>query len=314
MADHDQGYKLLFSHASVVADVLRGYVKEDWVEELDFETLERVDGSYVNDDLRHRESDMVWKVRWRDRVLYIYLLLEFQSTVDPFMPVRAMTYTGLLLQTLISEKALTPAGLLPPVFLLVLYNGGGPWNAPQEIAELFEPVPAGLQAYLPRFRHFLLDESRLPEMAESERNLAAALFRLEKSRDLGDLRRQVGRMAADDQIDEGFRKSVHTWLTRVMLPARFPGLQVPEVQSLKEINAMLAERVMEWTREWKEEGRQEGRQEGSHDILLSLMEERFGTVPEEIRRYVEGIHDAGELKALGKRLLSASSLADLRLD
>jgi hypothetical protein len=309
MADHDHGYKLLFSHASVVADVIRGYVKEDWVEELDFETLERVDGSYVNDDLRHRESDMVWKVKWRDRVLYIYLLLEFQSTVDPFMPVRSMTYTGLLLQALISQKALTPAGLLPPVFLLVLYNGVGPWDTPQEIAELFEPVPAGLQAYLPRFRHFLLDESRLPEMAESERNLAAALFRLEKSRDLEDLRRQVGKMAADEQIDEGFRRSVHTWLTRVMLPARFPGLQVPEAHTLKEMHAMLAERVMQWTREWKEEGRQEG----SHDILLSLMEGRFGPLPEEVRRRVEEIRDPEELKALGMRLLSASSLSDLRL-
>ena len=309
MADHDHGYKLLFSHASVVADVLRGYVKEDWVEELDFDTLERVDGPYVNDDLRHRESDMVWRVKWRDRVLYIYLLLEFQSTVDPFMPVRCMTYTGLLLQALIKQKALTPAGLLPPIFMLVLYNGLGPWDTPREIAELFEPVPAGLQAYLPRFRHFLLDENRLPEMEESERNLAAALFRLEKSRDLGELRRQVGRMAVDEQIDEGFRRSIHTWLTRVMMPARFPGLQVPEAHSLKEMHAMLAERVMEWTREWEEEGRQKG----SHDILLSQMEERFGAIPVEIRRRVEAIHDSEELKALGRRLLSASSLADLRL-
>lgn len=29
MADHDKGYKLLFSHAAMVADLLRGFVKED---------------------------------------------------------------------------------------------------------------------------------------------------------------------------------------------------------------------------------------------------------------------------------------------
>ncbi len=33
MANHDKGYKLLHSHASVVADLLRGFVKDDWVQE-----------------------------------------------------------------------------------------------------------------------------------------------------------------------------------------------------------------------------------------------------------------------------------------
>ncbi len=32
--DHDQSYKLLFSHPEMVADLLRGFVREDWVEHL----------------------------------------------------------------------------------------------------------------------------------------------------------------------------------------------------------------------------------------------------------------------------------------
>ena len=52
--DHDHSYKLLFSHPEMVADLLRGFVREDWVNELDFATLERVGGGYVADDLRGR--------------------------------------------------------------------------------------------------------------------------------------------------------------------------------------------------------------------------------------------------------------------
>ena len=59
---HDSGYKLLFSHAQVVEDLLRGFVGEDWVEDLDFSTLEKVGGSYVTDDLRDREDDLIWRV------------------------------------------------------------------------------------------------------------------------------------------------------------------------------------------------------------------------------------------------------------
>ncbi|MCK7580636.1 MAG: hypothetical protein MZV65_36695 [Chromatiales bacterium] len=29
--DHDTGYKLLFPHPDMVADLLRGFVREDWV-------------------------------------------------------------------------------------------------------------------------------------------------------------------------------------------------------------------------------------------------------------------------------------------
>ncbi|MBE7376790.1 Rpn family recombination-promoting nuclease/putative transposase, partial [Pseudomonas lopnurensis] len=79
---HDHSYKLLFSHPEMVADLLRGYVQQSWVEHLDFASLERADGHYVTEDLRGREDDLVWRVKWADsdRWLYIYLLLEFQST------------------------------------------------------------------------------------------------------------------------------------------------------------------------------------------------------------------------------------------
>ncbi len=62
--EHDGGYKLLFSHPKMVADLLIGFVREDWITELDFSTLEKVSGGYVSDDLRAREDDVIWRVRW----------------------------------------------------------------------------------------------------------------------------------------------------------------------------------------------------------------------------------------------------------
>jgi hypothetical protein len=85
MGNHDTGYKKLFSHPEMVEDLLRGFVKEDWVQELDFSTLTREFNSYVSEELRERHDDMVWRVRFRDRWLYLYLLLEFQSRLDPWM-------------------------------------------------------------------------------------------------------------------------------------------------------------------------------------------------------------------------------------
>jgi predicted transposase YdaD len=119
MAGHDTGYKRLFSNHEMVADLLTGFVREPWVAEVELDTLERVNASYVSDDLREREDDLVWRVRWRDHWLYVYLLLEFQSTVDRFMALRMLVYVGLLYQDLVRAKEFTPGGLLPPVLPIV---------------------------------------------------------------------------------------------------------------------------------------------------------------------------------------------------
>jgi hypothetical protein len=151
-----------------------------------------VSGSYFSDDLREREDDLIWRVRWGEGWLYVYLLLEFQSTVDRYMAVRLLTYVGLLYQDLIKSKQTLKDGRLPPVLPLVLYNGETRWNASEEIADLIVPVPGGLEAYRPSLKYLLLDEGRYDETELAGlRNMAAAVFRLENSRTPEDVRRVV---------------------------------------------------------------------------------------------------------------------------
>ncbi len=115
-----------FSHPRMIVELLRGFLRESWVQTLDFSTLERVGGSFVSEDLRERHSDMIWRVRWSGTEagwFYVYLLVEFQSTPDPFMAVRILGYVALLLADLVRTGAATTTSKLPAVLPLVLYNG-----------------------------------------------------------------------------------------------------------------------------------------------------------------------------------------------
>jgi flagellar biosynthesis/type III secretory pathway protein FliH len=342
MADHDHSYKLLFSHAEMVADLIRGFVHEDWVRDLDFSTLERVEASFVTRELRERESDIIWRVRWGgERWLYVYLLLEFQSTVDPFMALRMLVYTGLLWQSLARDGELAPSGRLPPILPLVLYNGDRPWSAALDLAELIEEVPGGLERYQPRFRYCLLDEGRMAEEElEPLRNLAAALFRLEKSRDAVEIERVLTALIEWLQAPQqsSLRQAFAVWIVKV-LSNRLPGVEIPQVADLQEVKSMLAERITEWTLQWKQEGfeqglekglekgREEGLEQGlekgleqglekGHEqslaqlrgVLLQGLEDRFGSIPESVRGKVAAMDSIQEIAKLIARTATVPSL------
>ena len=232
MTPHDTCYKLLFSHPRMIRDLVTGFIDEDWVAGLDLGSLEKVNGSYVTDAARERFSDLVWRVRWGDSWVYVYLLLEFQSSVDRVMAVRVMTYVGLLYQDLLRKAPRAP---LPPVVPIVLYNGGGRWTAPVEIADLLERVPGGPDRYCPSLRYLLIDEGRIvddPSWTERARNVVDALFRLEHNRDEEDVLAVLQRLSEWLRVDEqtSLQDAFIVWVNRVLLPRHAPDLTDDELK------------------------------------------------------------------------------------
>src|SRR5262249_54993787 len=144
--------KALFSHPEMVRDLLDGFVSGEWLVHLDYASLEKVNSSYVTEDLRGRSDDLVWRAKGGGAWVYVYLLLEFQSTVDPSMAVRMLAYVALLYQDLIKSKRLVD-GQLPRVLPLVLYNGLVGWYAKEELSALMHSEPRALDAYQPYLRY-----------------------------------------------------------------------------------------------------------------------------------------------------------------
>jgi predicted transposase YdaD len=321
MMDHDHSYKLLFSHAEMVEDLLRGFVREDWVGELDFATLEQTENSYVSDELRERIDDIVWRVKLHGNWLYVYLLIEFQSDIDPFMAVRILAYVGLLYQDLIRTKQLTPNGRLPPVLPIVLYNGKPRWTAPLDIADLLEPAPIGLARHRPSLRYLLIDEGCYSDNELAPlKNLVAALFRIENSRTPHDIERVLAALIEWLQMPEqaSLRRAFTVWLKRVFLRGRMPGVDFENLNELHEVKSMLAERVIDWTEEWMRQGEAQGearglirgRQEGEANILLRLLEKRFGALTEDQKQRLLGA-DESTLLRWSDRLWQAVSVEEV---
>ena len=306
--NHDGAYKKIFTHPEMVESLIRDFVPEEWVNDIDFSTLELPNKGFVTDELRSREDDIIWKVRWRDSWLYVYLIIEFQSSVDHWMAVRTMVYTGLLYQDLIASGIVQNGEKLPPVFPLVLYNGLGTWTARREIADLIAPMPPSLRRYRPRHQYFLVDEGRIPDEQLNDRlGLSAILVRLERARGPEELQAGVKELIENlnDPRYLSLRRALSVWVRRLLIGRLKLDQPIPEVYDLQEVNTMLAERMTQWTENWLEQGELRGQSK----LLQRMLFKRFGSSfdfrfqerlrnasPEQVERWADRFVDAKSLE------------------
>ena len=316
MPDHDALYHRLFSQPAMVAQLLREFVVEPWVADLDLDAMQRVNGKFHAPRGARRDSDVIWRIPLKTGGdAYLLLLLEFQSTPDRWMALRMMVYVGLLWQHLVKEKRLTPDGRLPPVFPVVLYNGDPRWTMPLNVTPLIGlPKDSPLWRWQPDMHYHVVDEGAFADADLASRDtLAALLFRLENAREPEQIEALVDAAIDWFRRHDGFetlRELFATLAHRVvaMTEGTTPGIRVAE--NLLEVKTMLANRPAEWKQRWTQEGRQEGRREGAAEVLTDLLERRFGALPDTVKDRIAAA-DARALREWSLRLLDARSIDEV---
>ena len=149
MGKYDNAYKYLFKNKRIFYQLITSFVKEDFVKEITLENIELVDKSFVSEEFLARESDVIYKINLKTRQVYIFILLEFQSTVDKTIPVRMFSYLFQFYDLLQRDSQ---KGKLPSIFPLLLYSGLEDWTIPTNIKDLIDhQIP---EKYIPNFEYY----------------------------------------------------------------------------------------------------------------------------------------------------------------
>ena len=241
------------------------------------------------------------------------------------MALRILSYTALLLLDLVKSGKVREQDGLPPVFPIVVYNGNKPWKAPQEVAELFSPMPHGLRRYRPSQKHFILDEGRVPDDALNE-GLVAQLLRLERAGDVLEVQRVVKHLLDALRAPQylHLRRAFAVWLGRVVLKRTGITQHIPEFNDLQEVDSMLEERASQWREELIHQGVLLGEARGisigeargisigeARGISLAVrdtLEDRFGNIPPAVETFLAAITDSATLRKLLPLAYSAESM------
>ena len=89
---HDAFFRESFGRREIAQDFLRHHLPTELLAAIGLDTLEIAKDTYVSKDLRSTYSDLVYRVRYGDGNVGIYLLFEHKSTPEHWVLLQLLRY------------------------------------------------------------------------------------------------------------------------------------------------------------------------------------------------------------------------------
>jgi predicted transposase/invertase (TIGR01784 family) len=132
---HDSFVKGSLANIEVAKDLLKPNLPQDMVQRINWDTLELTNKSFVDDKLAQTHSDLVYKCLLQAKEVYIYTLLEHQSTPERLLAFRMLKYNLSLMEQHLNERH----SHLPIILNVCLYAGTqSPYPYSRDIYDCFE--------------------------------------------------------------------------------------------------------------------------------------------------------------------------------
>ena len=225
--------KRVFSYARMIELLIRSEMP-DWADEIDYASLRRLPANFVDENLTHRSTDLVWQGRSADAGADLLLFLEIRGQSDGETALRTSHYKfSAILELFWHDKVLKRRDRPLTLRSLVLHHGDQPWNESTRLRGVF--LDASPEAY-----HVV--SPRLPEdPPPTPLDLPRMLLRLarvstaeEMRTELPELQRVVGD-CRDADLDRFLADNVKALLWR----RRISGYPLKYAATLQEVATVL---------------------------------------------------------------------------
>ncbi len=319
---HDRGFKRLFSFWKILQQFIQGYVEAEWKDRLDYSKGQKMDKSFILKGFEEKEADILYRVplSGEDKEIYLYILIEHQSTVDYTMAFRILTYLAEIWKDFYKnsdEKLRRQKGFrFPPVFPVVLYNGADSWTALPSIREMVEQGEL-FAKFIPDFSYYLVDIPRI-DRAKLEQigDCLSGVFLLEQDIKRpefeGTLRDALE--IIDRETDEELWKAIIDCIL-LLLKRKAPEKVLEVIENVdlnkhtrKEIRSMLETMPAKLV----SFGKEEGRKEEARESIIEVLEAKFQNAPVEIRDSLDAITVLENLRALLKQAVLVKTIDDFK--
>jgi predicted transposase/invertase (TIGR01784 family) len=319
---HDRFFHAVFSDEENARDLLRNALPGELLRQIELSPLQISRESYVDEHLAVHQSDLLIRTRYRDRPVFLYFLVEHKSQPSRWTLLQLLRYMVRIWdKELARNKKLKK---LPPIIPMIFYHGARRWNQPLDFTAYVE-LQESVHSYVPDFEAILFD---LQQTDEDELH-GAVLFRTAMKiakyahTHLQPHLREILRAVSIRPLDERTRSFLKMFLRYILQVGR----DTPRAVVLEEIDKVNDEEAREVYMTAAEElraegieiGRQEGRQEGNiegrivskQEVLVRLLEKKFGPLESGAKQTISGCRDLNRLDEVIDLFLDADSVEEI---
>jgi hypothetical protein len=303
-----------------------------------YERARLIDREIPLEDWRRREADLPFEIPYAlgegEARALVLVVIEHQSDTDLLMPLRmllfATGYWGRQWEHWAVSPRPRPRLRLHPVLPLVLYTGATPWGSSESLTDLMGE-PAAFHAFGPEWKPVIWNlADRAPEALLNSgapwlQLLAALRADREESGPYLALVHEVGvrlaPLASQDEVRWAelieMLLAYTTWrrplAEREALVEAVVRASSGQEQRVRAMANTAAEELME---QGRTEGERKGRAAGVQalrTVLLELLADRFGTVPQAVVERINALAELDRLEAAARQALRLQRLEDLQL-
>jgi predicted transposase YdaD len=268
---HDKLFKSSFGERDTAEAFFRRHFPPAIVALIDWSILKLESGSFVDDELRASESDLLYRVALRATgkestatEAYVYLLFEHQRREDRWIALRLLTYQTRIWQ---KHRAAHPMSLaLPPILPMVLAQNNQAWSIAPRFHALFDLRSetgdfggSPLSRYVPEFTFGLIQLATLPFKEIAGTALGTITLRVLKAERTGELMSEL--VWDEDLLLELSPSHLERILRYIVGVGEFDKTTIEQKLSTLKASA-IKENAMTIAEQYLQQGRQEGQQEG----------------------------------------------------
>ena len=156
---HDHFVRRVFSQPKAAAALFRFALPPGNEHEIHADLIKPIPNDKIGPEFEESRGDLLFRLHLPDEDAYALLMLEHQSSYDPWMAYRLLHYK---MAAWGHARRESPQLRFPPILALVLYHGRRPWGGEQRYRELFSEAALKPQwrDTIPDFRYQLVDLAR----------------------------------------------------------------------------------------------------------------------------------------------------------
>ncbi|MCK4257931.1 MAG: Rpn family recombination-promoting nuclease/putative transposase [Halanaerobiales bacterium] len=139
-------YHYFLADKLVFLDLLHNFVKENWVNDIDQDSISHVDDSLYQEKIG-RKPELIYKMKTKKYNRDLYIMIFIEHSINPTVPFEILTCMTKLWENILfhspSNKPIKSKECIPLIKPIVLYAGKDQWTLGNNFKDIFDLTDIG---------------------------------------------------------------------------------------------------------------------------------------------------------------------------